>query len=190
MLVLSNKAHLMHPQQNSGSESALAGLLYRLENEYYIRILAHCEKADALVAELHDGDVHQAASIYTTLCKKLTAQVVQYVRRCRFGLLPYLQELLEKDRKGHDCSNCTSSCALRRSAQIQEINDAHTRIGDTLLRLQSIEMSAVPGVKHADAIRSLHEEIALLDAVLRELFGVEEHSLLPGLAMPENGGQT
>lgn len=123
--------------------------------------------------------MHQAASLYTSLSRKLTGQVKQYIRLCRIALLPYILELLDKEDAGHDCRNCASSCTIRHTAQIWGIKDAHTQMTGTLQRLQAVAMPVHHESLHADEYRMLRSEMLHLDKTLKTLFGLDESSLIP-----------
>jgi hypothetical protein len=128
---------------------------------------------------MHNGDVHQTASLYTILGKKLMGQIAQYVRLRRFALVPYISELIEKEDEGHDCRNCSSKCGVRHRAQIDSIRDAHTRIKETLCRLKSVTVAFPAGTDRETSYRSLRAEMTQLDTTLTQLFYLEECSMIP-----------
>lgn len=169
----------MHHGAPGDPGNGLESLLSYLEQAYYHRLEALCNRAEYHLAELHDGDVHQTASLYTSLSKKLIGQIAQYVRLRRFALVPYINELLEKEDDGHDCRSCSGNCKVRHTAQVESIRDAHNRIKETLYRLQSVTTSILPGSAQHPPYRSLRTEMMQLDTTLTELFYLEECSLIP-----------
>lgn len=169
----------MHTQPQSDSQDVLQSLLSYLEKEYYTRLETLCERADLHIAELHNGDVHQTASLYTSLSKKLIGQIAQYIRLRRFGFLPYIHELMDKEDSGHDCRACSSSCTIRHTAHISGIKEAHTKIKETLYRLQSVATPIYHESLHDLTYRLLRAEMMQLDTALTELFYLEESSLIP-----------
>ena len=169
----------MHNGAPGESGSELESLLTYLEKGYYNRLEALCGRAEYHIAELHDGDVHQTASLYTSLCKKLIGQIAQYVRLRRFALVPYIKELLEKEDDGHDCRACSMNCKVRHTAQVDSIRDAHNRMKETLYRLQSVTTGITGASAPPSAYRSLRSEMMQLDTALTELFYLEECSLIP-----------
>lgn len=169
----------MHPQIQGDAHEVLESLLRYLEKEYYTRIDGLCDRAELNVAELESLSVPEVASLYTSISKKLVGQVRQYIRLRRHALLPYIQELLEKEETGHDCRSCSSSCSIRHTAQLIDIKEAHTKIKETLYRLQTVSI-AISGTSDTDSIyRSLKTGIMQLDTALTESFYLEETSLIP-----------
>jgi len=131
---------------------------------------------------LHNGDVHQTVTLYTTLSKKLTDQVGEYMRLRHLALVPYLQELAAKKDTGHDCRSCASSCGMRHTEQMDGIREAHTKIRTTLGLLSSIETPMAHESLHGPAYRQLHDEIDEIDTLLTALFNLENTMLLPKMA--------
>lgn len=167
--------------QQPSQQADLESLLNRLDTEYYAHIILLCDRALLHIAELHDGDVHQTASLYTSLSKKLIGQVEQYVRLRRYALLPYLIELMDKEDAGHDCRDCGSSCTIRHSAQIVGITRAHNKIKETLYRVQSVAIPLLTPAVHAEAYLALRNDMMQLDTQLTHLFYLEETCLMPAI---------
>ena len=161
---------------------ALQSLLAYLEKEYYTPVERLCVGITDCVTEIHHGDVHQSASLYTSLSKKLVEQVGRYIRLRRLSLLPYLNELVEKEDDGHDCRKCATSCTIRHSSQVTDIQDAHRQIRETLDKLRAIVEPVNHELLHQDWEKTLRKEIALLDEQLSELLYLEETALIPKIA--------
>lgn len=164
----------------ANQEDALQNLLTYLEKEYYTPIEASCEKVEEYITELHEGDVHQEASLYTSLSKKLTGQVAQYIKMRRFGLLPYITELLEKEDNGHDCRSCSSSCSIRHGSQLVAVRESHQKIKETLYRVLSVATpTTYSDTRHDTAHRHLREAMRHLNTMLAGVFFLEESLLIP-----------
>ncbi len=159
-------------------DAALPTLLAYLEAEYYTRLESLCERSEYHLAEL-DKEAPAGEHLYNSLSKKLLAQVGQYVRLRRFGLAPYIQELLQKEATGHDCRGCSDSCTDRHTAQITGIKEGHNRIKEALYRLQSIAPPIYSAPQQDSVYRSLRAGLMQLDTALTELFYLEESSLIP-----------
>lgn len=176
----------MHNGVPGDQGSGLESLLTYIDQAYYHRLEGLCSRAEYHIAELHAGDVHQAASLYTSLSKKLIGQIAQYVRLRRYALVPYIHELLEKEDEGHDCRDCGRSCKVRHGSQIDSIRDAHTRIKETLYRLQSVTVAIAIGTELEAPYRALRNEMMQLDTALTELFYLEECSVIPKVLEAQN----
>ena len=169
----------MHPQLQEDVHEALERLMSYLEKEYYTRIEAHCSTAAGYISELLGTDTHQTTSLYTSLSEKLIGQVGQYIRLRRHALMPYIQELLEKEESGHDCRSCSSSCTIRHTAQISGIREAHAKMRETLGGLRSVASPMLEGLAEGSVRHNLNAEMTKLDTVLTALFHGEESLLIP-----------
>ena len=159
---------------------ALQSLMAYLEKEYYAPIGQMCGRIVACTTEIHQPDVHPSAPlIYASQSKKLAEQVGRYIRLRRRSLLPYLNELAEKEDNGHDCRNCATSCTIRHSTQLADIQDAHRQIRETMDQLRSITPPAPDELRHQYGEAMLRKEIAVLDEQLSELLYLEETALIP-----------
>lgn len=176
----------MHNGAPGDQDTGLDSLLTYIDRAYYHRLEGLCARAEYHIAELHAGDVHQAASLYTSLGKKLIGQIAQYVRLRRYALVPYIHELLEKEDDGHDCRDCGRNCKVRHGSQVDSIREAHTRIKETLYRLQSVALTVEAGSAQEAPYRALRNEMMQLDTALTELFYLEECSLIPKVVAAQN----
>ena len=168
------------PAPESPSPQALQSLLQYLETDYYTRLDGLCGRAALHLAELEGDAGPQTESLYLSLSKKLLGQIEQYLRLRRFGLVPYIRELLDKEGTGHDCRACTKICTGRHSAQVDGLRDSQQKLKEICFRLQSVAAPAYgtqrvePGV-----YRTLRAEMMQIETALTELFYLEEFSLLP-----------
>jgi hypothetical protein len=167
------------PLMQPTPDTALPTLLAYLEAEYYTKLESLCERAEYHLADLSKDDEPGGESLYNSLSKKLIGQVGQYVRLRRFGLAPYIQELVRKEDIGHDCRSCSDSCVTRHRAQITGIKEGHNRIKEALYRLQSIAPPMYSAPQQDNVYRSLRADLMQLDTALTELFYLEESSLIP-----------
>lgn len=170
------------PTPESTSPQALESLLQYLETDYYTRLDGLCSRVALHLAELQVGDKEtpQPGSLYLSLSKKLLGQIEQYLRLRRFGLVPYIRELLHKEGAGHDCRACTTLCTGRHASQIEGLRESHQKLKEICFRLQSV---AVPSygtqMVQTTVYRTLRAEMMQIDTALTELFYLEEFSLIP-----------
>ncbi len=170
------------PTPESTSSQALESLLQYLETDYYTRLDGLCGRVDLHLAELQaaEAETPQPGSLYLSLSKKLLGQIEHYLRLRRFGLVPYIRELLDKENTGHDCRSCTTICTGRHAAQIDSLRESHHKLKEICFRLQSV---ATPSygteVVQATVYRTLRAEMMQIDTALTELFYLEAFSLIP-----------
>lgn len=150
----------------------LTKLLNYLQSEYYTRLESLCEQASKPLAEL-------PGESYAALSQNLIYQIEQYMRLRRFGLIPYIHDLLEKEDSGHDCRDCSSNCDLKHSSQVSAVRDAHEKIKEALSRLQSATIQADAALNDSPSYRSLRPIINQLEPTLTELLYIEDSSLIP-----------
>ncbi len=175
------------PTPESTSPQALESLLQYLETDYYARLDGLCSRAGLHLAELQGEAGPQSETLYLSLSTKLLGQMEQYLRLRRFGLMPYVRELLDKKNTGHDCRACTKICTGRHSGQVDGLRESQTKIKEILFRLQTV---AVPpyGTEtlQATLYRTLRAEMMQIDTALTELFYLEEFSLIPKMLQAQS----
>lgn len=175
------------PTPESTSPQALQSLLQYLETDYYTRLDGLCSRVDLYLAELQGEAGAQSETIFYSLSKKLLGQIEQYLRLRRFGLVPYIRELLEKEQTSHDCRACSPSCDSRRASQLAGLSESQKKLKEICFRLQSVakpiygtEMVQTP------VYRALRAEIMQIETALTELFYLEESSLIPKVLHAQN----
>lgn len=170
------------PIPENAAEHSIESLLQHLETAYYARIEALCGRAALQLAELRCADNPKTESLYNSLTQKLLGRIEHYLRLRRFGLTPYVRELLQKENTGHDCRSCTDICTGRHSAQIDSLRDSQNQIKEIFFRLHSVA-TPMYGTEMVQAAvyRALRAEMTQIDTALTELFYLEESSLIPKL---------
>jgi hypothetical protein len=156
-----------------------------LEKEYCVPVERLCKKITECITEIHHGDAHQHASLYTTLSAKLAEQAMAYLSIRRESLVPYLEDLTMKAEAGHDCRSCTSTCSVRHTMQILEIKELHGQLHLTLEALRSISEPMAHEGQQPDWEQALRKQVKKLDEVLSDLLFLEETALLPKVVLTQ-----
>jgi hypothetical protein len=126
---------------------------------------------------VRDGNMR----LYTGLCTNLSTILGQYMRLRRLVLLPYLQELQDKEEDGHDCKSCGGGCSLQHTSQVNSMRQAHAEISEILDHLQpaAIKLSVASQNEHHERYQQLRSDMMQLELQLRELLFIEESALIP-----------
>jgi hypothetical protein len=158
---------------------SLNELATRLDGDYYTIIETLCRETEKNISNLTALEVHQGNSQYIQLCKKLLKEVLEYVSIRKMSFLPYVNRLAEKQKDGHDCSNCAGGCNLQHEMRLMELKESHHRIKDTLYNLEIASLPLYAETMFPDAYRVLRNQIALLENTMTELFFLEDSYLIP-----------
>lgn len=184
--ISSMKALVMYPATPRVPAYALQSLLAYLEKEYCAPIERISKKISDCIAEIHGGDVHQSASLYTTLSTKLVEQAGLYIGLHRRSLRPYLEELIRKEEAGGDCRLCSVTCSERHSTQLTEIQEVHIQLHETLDQLRAIVEPLQHETSYPDSERNLRREVKRLDEYVSELIYLEETAIIPMIIEAQN----
>ena len=172
-------------QQSCSLQSPAVFSTDMLEHQYYTPLTAKCTDAIGCITFLHNGDVHQANSLFTSLSKQLTEQLGSYIYHMRYSLIPYITELSKKEEEGHDCKSCTGSCKMKHGEQLAFLNISHADILSTLDQLNRI--SVTDEQKNInDKTVALHGLITAIDGMTRQLFLVDKNVLIPKIIEAQN----
>jgi hypothetical protein len=156
-------------QPGSSLSYALQSIIAYMERQYYLPIEQLCLKAKEDIIEIHGGDNDQTASLYTTLSKKLLEYVTDYVRLRRVLLKGFAEE-------GH-AYNCDAHCE-------QHLLDGRSKIQELFVQLNAIIEPPLSESAHPGSERALRLTIRDLDEQTREMFYLEQTSLLPKIKTP------
>ena len=173
-------------QQEDPSQLSATELTIRLERDFYAPLAARCAAASACITLLHAGDVHQSASLFTTLSKRLIDEIGRYIYHARYSLAPYLHTLTEKDKAGHDCRSCSGSCKMQHGEQMAFLRTAHDETLETLDQLMLIMLTDGTSGGNNKAIANLRKLVTGLDQLIRQLFQMDETVLMPGILSAQN----
>lgn len=157
----------------------LQALLGRLQHGLYADLDTYSDNVLLEVSAVRLEDADETLSFYLSLAEKLAYSVKQFLRLRKFAMLPYVQELLDKDKEGHDCRNCAKSCSVRHLHQTVTICDSHQKIKEILYRLQSIASPIYMNPAAPIPYGVLRNQVMILDRALTETFYEEESRLIP-----------
>lgn len=158
---------------------SLQELSEKLNLNYYDIIADMNRHAVQKLAELKAQDIHQCTSQYTQLCSVALERITKYLHHRKQELVPYLNELHEKDVTGHNCGTCKGGCDIRHHAYLLELQQSHKDICQILYQLQAAALPLYSELPPQGIYRSLRDEMLLIDTIMKELFHMEEANLIP-----------
>jgi hypothetical protein len=149
-------------------------------NDKYVQLEKLLNSIAYSLPEVQYFDEHGAIRLYTSLCNNLSAQLAQYMRLRRLVLLPYLNDLLDKEEDGHDCRSCGNNCKVQHSSHVVSITDAHSELRELMEHLRPVTLQLAAGAfEDSPHYRSLREDMARLEELLNEVLFIEESALIP-----------
>jgi hypothetical protein len=154
-------------------------LLNRLQEEEYQYISSLCNRVDTAVSDLKQHEEYGRMAAYADRCTSLVTDVRRYMRMRRLVLLPYIQELLDKEDMGHDCRSCGGGCSIRHLGQVNSVRKAHAGIRERLFQVQTGPLPVYSLGAFPEACRALRTHMLLLQTALMELLFIEESALIP-----------
>ncbi|XZF14976.1 hypothetical protein ACTHGU_02490 [Chitinophagaceae bacterium MMS25-I14] len=159
----------------------LKGLIKCLNEDYYDPIIQSCIQisgfADYISSKTPDN---VAGNLYISRCIRMLDQIKQEVETSKYVIAPYVNELYEKDTDGHNCSTCSGKCSIQHKVQIEQIKAIHKKINDIIQNIKQLEQPlSERGVATEHDGKIIHNELAILDNVITEMFYIEEEILMP-----------
>lgn len=156
-------------------------LLNRLQEEEYQYLASLCNRIDTAIADLRGQEDFSRVADYAGLCSGLINEVRRYMRMRRLVLLPYIQELIDKEDNGHDCRMCGGGCSARHRDQVNCVRKAHAGIRERLYQVQTGPTPVYQSGAFPEGFRAMRTHILLMQTALMELLFIEESALIPRL---------
>jgi hypothetical protein len=165
--------------QTLNAESDLLVFTKKLKEESYDKIERLCANVLMQVQTLEQRESAQRTSQYLRTCRDIATRIEGYVTTRKDRYLPYLEELSEKVRDQHNCSECSGGCKINHDMQVIELKASAATIKSILGTLQTAVLPLYSDTVYPDAYRVLRNQMALLEDSMAELFLLEENYLLP-----------
>jgi iron-sulfur cluster repair protein YtfE (RIC family) len=165
--------HSLFAQYRNYNLKELAARFYK---EYYTTMEELCNNAGREADKLHAKG--KDATEYLLQYHKLAAEVREYILYRKDILFPYLEELSDKTREGHDCTNCKGGCKAAHMAKVMDLNISHSRIQGTLDEIKTVSLLRSDEMNEREW-KVLQNELQLLEGMLTELYYLEQEVLLP-----------
>lgn len=157
-----------------------------LEKNYFQTIEEHCQKAGEYALQLkitgYTSNKNHATSpdIYISMCLGVIEDIKQCIKFRKENIIPYVLELAGKVTAGHDCSNCSTGCAVKHASKIPEIESYHGRTKDMFGRLERLSIPVYgANNSYAEIYKLLRNEMIIIQTAVIELFFIEESALIP-----------
>jgi hypothetical protein len=177
----------MAPENTDYSKANFQLSLEDLDNKFYSRIQVLCEQVTLNITNLHDGDVHQTASLYTSLAKRLIEQVAVYLNTNRNVLMPYMEKLAVKEDEKQESTSASHIYQIDYGVQVTRIRMDHEAIQRTLEDLNSIILPIKHSSLHTTANHALRNAVGNLYELLTDLFQQEYLLLIPKIPETQAG---
>ncbi len=161
------------------SSYSLKELIQKLDKDYYATLSAMCNNALQYANSLQEEESHNATSLYVSMSYKLLQQIKDLLTVRNSVVFPYIDELDQKLREGHDCRNCSGKCHVGHNMQLETLKGTHKGIKEILFRLHMVALPLYSKTDYPDSYKVLRNEITVIDTVLTELFYLEESALIP-----------
>ena len=116
---------------------------------------------------------------YGQACHQLIQELNQYFRLHRLVLVPYINDLVEKEDNGHDCRNCSNGCAVKHASQVLNIRDAHDRLEKALAAEAAASVTLNNAGVLSDPFLLLHQDIKTMVTETSEMIFLEKSVLIP-----------
>jgi len=180
----------MEPENTNYSKANFQLSLGDLDNKFYSRIQVLCEEVTLNITNLHDGDVHQTASLYTSLAKRLIEQIAEYLNTNRNVLMPYIEKLAVKEDEKHENTSASDFYQIDYGIQVNRIRTDHQAIRKTLDDLKSIILPIKHSSLHTTANHALRNAVGNLYELLTDLFHQEDFLLIPKILEAQAGSKS
>ncbi|MEZ5017558.1 MAG: hypothetical protein R2800_10940 [Flavipsychrobacter sp.] len=160
------------------SNYSLRELINKLDKDYYQVLNSLCENA-SLHANTMQEEGYSTTSLYVSMAIKLLQQIKDLLTIRTAVIFPYVNELNEKVREGHDCRNCSGNCHAGHNMHLTSLKGTHKNIKEILFRLQMVASPLYANNDYPASYKILRNEVTIIDTILTELFYLEESALIP-----------
>ncbi len=164
---------------------SLKDLAERLHLNYYEILSSMIRQATILLGELKHTDLHQTTQRYTNICSQVLECMQLYLHDRREQLVPYMNELHEKDDNLHDCSTCEGNCNVRHYSYLMNLQESHGKLRKLFYELQTGALPLYSSTVYPAVYRKLRDEMLLIDAIARELMYIEEAEMIPKIVQSQ-----
>lgn len=161
------------------AESDLLDFAKKLKEDSYDKIEKLCTSILSQVLVLEARENAQRTSQYLLTCRDIANRIEGYIMTRKDRYLPYLEELSEKVRDQHNCSECSGGCKINHDMQVMELKASAATIKSILGTLQTAVLPLYSDTVYPDSYRVLRNQMALLEDSMAELFLLEENYLMP-----------
>lgn len=136
-----------------------------LNNDYYTVISGFTDQIHIVDHTLQQLEDHGEA------LKTFIIAVKKYLEHRTYVLLPYINELAEKQDGGHNCATCSGKCNVQHTAALLDFNVSLLSIKDALYMLKSV-------ISIYESNGVIHSLTALTD-IVGQVLQLEEDVLQP-----------
>lgn len=161
------------------ADTELKELTIELKEKYYDVLKELCNEASSFARSAQVDDEQVSTALYASMSAKLIEQVGALISLRNDIIIPYVDDLLQKEKENHDCKNCAGNCHVEHNAHMFNIKDSHKKIKEILYRLQMVALPLYSESEYPISYKILRNEMMQIDTALTQLFYLEEAFLVP-----------
>lgn len=161
--------------------SSLDNVVKHFKLHYYDVLTRSYAKASELLRKLQAADTHQVLLSFSMLCEDTLSKVQEYVQYFTGQVIPYVNELNEKARNGHNCEHCSGGCDMGHKALLMQMYQSHQDLQRSVFDLQMAALPLYSNLEYPEVYKSLRSDLHVMYATLHDLIYLEESLLIPKL---------
>lgn len=166
-----------HKQMTTRPDSNLSEVINETSVRYYALLDKLCDNINTCL-EISENKLHVTELISHS--SSLATEVRLFVEERKNVYIPYLQELSEKSRTGHDCANCSGNCDMQHTLRLIEFAASLKKVQNTSAYIQQ-EFDALYNEEMDSIVLWLKNAADLMVILLDALSVQEESSLIPAI---------
>ena len=157
---------------------SLPELIEVIHTDYFDTLSRLCSAAKVYIEKINSSSLSWDDVAYVKITEEIIRSVIDYINRRRMVFIPYIQELVQKDTAGHNCSTCSGKCSLQHNARLIEFKMQLSQLKEKINPLIKASLQIYKTTNHEDLI-TLNDEMDLIDYMVHELLLIEEGCLMP-----------
>ncbi len=165
---------------NDFQNISLGDMAAQLHREYYAPLTLFCQHTADHISGIAIYGLPAATVNFLQLSADWILDVNELLTHRREVIIPYIQELTEKEANGHNCVHCSGRCEIQHKTKIIELNLSLAKISDQYASYLD-QINKFPYLHEKEAFRFITTTQLFLSEYLVQLIAAERQYLIPGI---------
>lgn len=157
---------------------SLAQLSNLLKKKYYEVIALQCKHAGDYAALIEENSPSLEQLFYARRTVSWINEIKEYLSHRNEIIIPYLNELSQKETDGHNCEMCSGRCDMQHKSKEAEINYTLQNAKDSYATYQA-DIAVMMQKPHPHEFRAFPNMMNDMQQCIEEVFYLESGVMLP-----------
>ncbi len=163
---------------------SLQDLIQRVKDDYYIILTLLSGQAKEYSTMMENTQLGNKEKLFFQINREWATELNAYIEYRNETILPYLQQLAEKEYTGHNCGQCSGKCDMQHTARIIEFTHTIDNVKG-LYTSYSEKLSELREVNYSDRYKAIATTMDFLNEYAHQLWRIELDCVLPKMKMAQ-----